>query len=85
MAGKSVLNEDELQSVSGGANMSITSQSGGVVRSGAGLNYGQVAVLSKGTSVVTTGNTGSNGIDGYTWFEISSPVWGWIAGINIGF
>ncbi len=85
MAGKSILNEDELQSVSGGANMSITSKSGGVVRSGAGLGYGQVTVLPKGSMVCTTGNTQSNGMDGYTWFEISSPVWGWIAGINIGF
>ncbi len=85
MAGKISLNEEELQSVFGGANMSVASNSDGVVRTGPGLGFGQTAVLSSGTMVCTTGNTTSNGIDGYTWFEIASLVWGWVTGTSIGF
>ncbi len=87
MAGKSMLNENELQNVSGGASRTIntgTTQPG-VVRSGAGLNFSQIASLPSGTQVNTTGNVGSNGMDGITWFEINYPVCGWIAGSLIGF
>ncbi len=87
MAGKNMLNEDELQNVSGGASRTVntgTTQPA-VVRSGAGTNFSQIASLPSGTQVNTTGNVASNGMDGRTWFEINYPVYGWIAGSLIGF
>ncbi len=87
MAEKRILNEDELKNVNGGASRTVntgTTQPA-VVRSGAGLNYSQIASLPGGTQVNTTGNVSVNGIDGITWFEISDPVCGWIAGNVIGF
>lgn len=87
MAEKSMLNEEELQNVSGGVNRYVntgTTQSA-VVRSGAGLNFAQIGSLQNGSQVNLTGNTGANGVDGITWFEINYPMYGWIAGSLIGF
>ncbi len=82
---KKSLNERELNNVSGGMDMPICTEMnmGAVIRSGPGSDYSEVTFLSDGVHVNTTGNI-SRSSDGIDWYEISSPVCGWIKGNTIG-
>ena len=79
------LNLDELENATGGELVNTGSSQNAVVRSGPGKGFPQIGSLKNGTRVVTTGESVDNFDDGRTWYEISSPLYGWIAGSLIGY
>ena len=84
MADFEKLSIEALDSISGGdARMVNTGRNvEAVVRSGAGFAYPQIAALKNGTFANITGRSVRN--DGRTWYEINTPVYGWIAGGILG-
>lgn len=82
---KKSLSGSELNNVFGGTDMPICTEMnmGAVVRSGPGSDCSEVTFLSDGVHVNTTGNI-SRSSDGIDWYEINSPVYGWIKGNTIG-
>ncbi|MCR5603378.1 MAG: SH3 domain-containing protein [Lachnospiraceae bacterium] len=79
MADKKNLDESEMQQVSGGVECSVTTSlpMGAPVRYGPGLSFAQITSLKSGTKVNTTGEVSTN--DRKNWYQISSPVSGWIS------
>ena len=84
MAEFNKLNDQDLENVTGGDARTVNTGSklDAVVRAGAGTNFPQVASLKNGTIVYATGNNARAG--GRTWYEVSAPVYGWIAGGILG-
>ncbi len=87
MKEKFVMREEELENVSGGQSRTVNTMNpiDAFVRSGPGINYPKIADLKNGTQVNTTGNTMLNPDDGLTWFEINSPLYGWMNGALLGY
>ncbi len=86
MAEKKNLNENELNDVSGGVYRTVNTgmKMDAVVRSGPGLSYPQISSLPNGTQANTTGNV-ARGPEGYDWYEINYPVYGWMKGTLLGY
>jgi uncharacterized protein YgiM (DUF1202 family) len=86
MAGFEKLSEAALEDVVGGVTRVVNTHTdkNAAVRANPGLSYQQVASLKNGTRVNTTGETVRNTTDGRIWYQIDSPVDGWIAGSLIG-
>ena len=80
-----LLTDDELKKVNGGARRTVHNDSAnyGYIRSGPGLKYDVVAQVNNGEHVNTTGDTKK--VDGCTWYQIDSPVNGWIVGSVLGY
>ena len=78
------INEQELENVTGGESRTVNTgmKMDAAVRSGAGLGFPQIFSVKNGTAVVTTGK--SVHADGRTWYEISAPINGWMAGGMLG-
>ena len=77
------LNLEEMDKVSGGANKTVMNGSA-TVRSGAGSNYPVTRILGRNTVVNFTGTVDYNDQEGRSWYQISSPVFGWVLGHEIG-
>ena len=84
---KKNLSSEEMGGVSGGVMRTVDTKRpvDAVVRSGPGIQYGQIGSLVNGTQVNTTGNTSYNAMDGRTWYEINYPIYGWMAGSLLGY
>ena len=80
-----LLTDDELKKVNGGARRTVHNDGAnyGYIRSGPGLKYDVETRVYNGEHVNTTGRTKE--ANGYTWYEIDSPDYGWIAGSVIGY
>ena len=78
------MNEQELENVSGGEFRVVNTGRNieAVIRSGAGFNYPQIFAVKNGNAVNTTGRCVR--ADGRTWYELTAPVYGWMAGAMIG-
>ena len=77
------LNLEEMNKVSGGVQKWVMTGSA-TVRSGAGVNYPPCRTLGYNTVVNFTGTVSYNKQDGWSWYEINSPVTGWVLGREIG-
>ena len=78
------INDQELENVAGGESRTVNTgmKIEAVVRSGAGFSFPQISAIKNGNTVITTGK--SVHAAGRTWYEISAPVKGWMAGGLIG-
>ena len=87
MTEKKNLTGKELDGISGGVMRTVNTGMAmdAVVRSGPGMQYGQIGSLKNQTQVNTTGNTSYNSMDGRTWYEINYPMYGWMAGSLLGY
>ncbi len=87
MKDKFLMNEEELENVSGGAYRTVNNGQSldAIVRSGPDLNYPQIGSLKDGTQVNTTGTVACNGLDGIFWYEINYPIYGWMKGEYLGY
>ena len=87
MTEKKNLTGKELDGISGGVMRTVNTGMAldAVVRSGPGMQYGQIGSLKNQTQVNTTGNTSYNPTDGRTWYEINYPMYGWMAGSLLGY
>ncbi len=81
-----LLTDDELDGISGGLTRTVYTDLpfGAIVRGGPGKEYEQVDTLINFTDVNTTGCSYYNVMDGINWYEIDSPVYGWVGGDLIG-
>ena len=77
------LSMEDMEKVSGGNSKVIRNKSA-IVRSGAGDNYSVVRTLDSGTVVSITGTVTYNDRENKTWYEIISPVYGWVTRYDIG-
>ena len=80
------LNQEELDNVIGGVAKTVqtgTAQNA-AVRSGAGMNFPQIASLTNGTVVNFTGYVEFNRADGRHWAEINAPVHVFVATSILG-
>ena len=77
------LNLEEMEKVSGGSTKTIKTRNA-TVRLEAGLEYGVVGTLSRGTQVKFTGTVSYNEKDEKTWYLISSPLHGWVTKYDLG-
>ena len=80
-----LLTDDELKKVNGGVRRIVSVDDRGYtnVRSGPGMNYTVVTRVYNGEHVNTTGRTKE--ANGYTWYEIDSPDYGWVVGSVLGY
>ena len=87
MEEKKTLSGEEMNGVSGGVMRTVDTgmDLDAVVRSGPGMQYGQIGALKNETQVNTTGIASYNAIDGRTWYEINYPMYGWMAGSLLGY
>ena len=78
------INEMELENVAGGDRRIVNTgmKLDAVVRSGAGFKFPQIFSVKNGNAVITTGKCIH--ADGRTWYEISAPVKGFMAGGMLG-
>ena len=78
------INDQELENVAGGESRTVNTgmKIDAVVRAGAGLSFPQIASIKNGNTVSTTGACVH--ADGRSWYEISAPVKGWMAGGLLG-
>ena len=74
---------EEMEKATGGAQKTVVTGSA-TVRSGAGSNYPVARVLGYNTVVNFTGTVDYNDQEGRTWYQINSPVRGWVLGREIG-
>ena len=77
------LNLEEMDKVSGGAQKTVMTGSA-TVRTGAGSNYPIARILGYNTVVNFTGTVDYNDQEGRSWYQINSPVSGWVLGREIG-
>lgn len=87
MADFQKLSDESLDAVVGGAKRRVNTHTdqNAVIRKGPGKGFAQVDSVGNGSFVYTTGESVYNDDDGRTWYEISSPCHGWIAGSLIGY
>ncbi len=81
------LDNSDMEKVSGGLtrNVATGADVDGIVRSGPGMEYGEIGLVANHSEVRTTGNIMYNERDGKNWYEIDYPVFGWMAGDLLGF
>ena len=77
------LNLDEMEKVNGGVQKRVVTGSA-TVRSGAGSNYSVNGTLGCNTIVNFTGNISFNDAECRSWYQINSPITGWVLGREIG-
>ena len=77
------LDPEQLEKASGGVSKTIHTHSA-AVRVGPGMEYGSAGTLSYGTAVFFTGTVSYNDKDGMSWYQISSPLSGWVTKIDLG-
>ena len=80
---KRELSLDEMGQISGGAQKTVVTGSA-TVRTGAGANYPVARTLGYNTVVNFTGTVDYNDQEGRSWYQINSPVRGWVLGREIG-
>lgn len=83
MEEKIPLSFDDMEKASGGVSKTIHTHSA-AVRVGPGMEYGSAGTLSYGTAVFFTGTVSYNDKDGMSWYQISSPLSGWVTKIDLG-
>ena len=85
MADKNMLNDQELESVTGGEWRVVNTGDSrdAAIRSYPGLNAPVVATLHNGTQANATNNFQQ--ADGRNWVYITAPVQGWIKGAILGY
>ena len=85
MSDKEIIQEQELENVSGGEGRIVNTGDSrdAAIRSYPGLNAPVVATLPNGTAANTTG--AFDHADGRTWAEINYPVRGWIKASILGY
>ena len=78
------INQMERDNVAGGDRRIVNTgmKLDAVVRSGAGFKFPQIFSVKNGNAVITTGKCIH--ADGRTWYEISAPVKGFMAGGMLG-
>ena len=74
---KRELNPEEMSRVSGGSSKTIRTRQAAVY-TGPGKEYGQAGSLPCGSVINFTGNVSYNDKDGLSWYQINSPVPGWV-------
>ncbi len=81
------INVEELVNAAGGEWRQVNTRTvqNGVLRNGPGTSYERITSYPNGTWVSTTGRSQYNADDGRTWYELSSPDHGWMAGSILGF
>lgn len=77
------LSPEDMEKVSGGSAKTIQTRNA-IVYAGAGTEYGSVGTLSYGTTVNFTGTVSYNDRENKSFYEISSPVHGWVTKEAIG-
>ena len=85
MTEKNIINDQELENVSGGISRSVNTgdERNAAVRVAPGVNNAQIGSLPNGTIANATGRFMS--ADGRNWAEIDYPVHGWIKASILGF
>jgi bacteriocin-like protein len=85
MSDKKVMNNQELENVSGGMNRVVNTgdERNAAVRVAPGVNNTQIGSLPNGTMANATGRFAS--ADGRNWAEIDYPVRGWIKASILGY
>ena len=85
MSEPKVMNEQELENVSGGEWRTVDTGDyrDAAIRSYPGLNAPVIATLHNGTQANATNNFAT--ADGRNWVEITAPVHGWIKGAILGY
>ena len=77
------LNLEEMNKVSGGVEKRVRTDSA-TVGTGPGVNYPPCKTLGYITVVNFTGTVSYNEQEGRNWYQINSPVTGWVLGREIG-
>ena len=77
------LNLNDMEKVSGGSTKTVT-HDGAEVRQMAARNSALLATLSSGIQVNFTGVVTYNSDDGFSWYQVSAPIYGWMKGRDIG-
>ena len=77
------LSLDDMEKVSGGSQKKVVTGSA-TVRSGAGANYSVNGTLGYNTIVNFTGTVSFNDAECRSWYQINSPISGWVLGREIG-
>ena len=77
------LSFDDMEKVVGGASKTIQTKSA-IVFAGPGTSYGQITSLPKNTTVNFTGNITYSDADGMSFYEINSPLYGWVTKRSLG-
>ena len=77
------LGMDEMEKVFGGSMKTVT-HDGAAVHQQASLSSARLGTLPGGTLVNFTGQASYNSDDGYSWYQISAPISGWMKGRDIG-
>ena len=85
MSEKAMMNDQELEKVSGGDSRVVNTGDSrpAAIRSTPSLNATVLGTLNNGTVVNTTGNF--TRADGRNWAEIDYPIKGWIKGSILGY
>ena len=83
MEKKEMLSPEEMEKATGGATKTVT-RDGAEVHIAASRKSPLVGQLMTGMPVNFTGTVSYNEEDGYTWYQISSPVSGWMMKRDIG-
>ena len=77
------LSLDDMEKVSGGRTKTVT-HDGAEVRQQAARSSALLGTQSSGTQVYFCGQVSYNNDDGYSWYQVSAPICGWMKGRDIG-